>query len=166
MRRFAMVGAVLTVGTVLGVLTPVAGSTAAWADGPQHVKFTFTDDMTFPAGTVCDFDSRHIVAGSDNAVIFPDRTIEHIDANVTHVNLATGFTLTETDHFTVVTAADGQNKQVGIFWHLRNADGKIVVVQAGQMVFSATGEVLKFTPNTNPDFAAVICPALGGHPAS
>jgi hypothetical protein len=42
MRRFAMVGAVLTVGTVLGVLAPAAGSTAAWADGPQHVKSTFT----------------------------------------------------------------------------------------------------------------------------
>jgi hypothetical protein len=161
-----MVGAVLAVGTMLGVLTPVAGSTAAWADGPQHVKSTFTDDETFPAGTVCDFDYHHIVTSTVNAVIFPDRTIFHIDANVTHENLATGFTLTETDHFTVVVAADGQNKQVGIFWHLRNADGKIVVVHAGQMVFSATGEVLKFTPNTNPDIAAVICPALGGHPAS
>jgi hypothetical protein len=161
-----MAGAVLTVGTVLGVLTPVAGSTAAWADGPQHVKSTFTDEVTFPAGTVCDFAYHGTVTGSDNAVIFPDRTIDHVELNVTHENLATGFTLTEIDHFTVVTAADGQNKQVGIFWHLRNAEGKIVVVHAGQMVFSATGEVLKFTPNTNPDFAAVICPALGGHPAS
>jgi hypothetical protein len=161
-----MAGAVLTVGTVLGVLTPVAGSTAAWADGPQHVKSTFTDEETFPAGTVCDFDYHHMVTSSVNAVIFPDKTIVQIDANVTHENLATGFTLTEVDHFTVVIAADGQNKQVGIFWHLRNADGKIVVVQAGQMVFSATGEVLKFTPNTNPDIAAVICPALGGQPAS
>jgi hypothetical protein len=31
MRRFAMVRVVLAAGTVLGVLTPVAGSTAAWA---------------------------------------------------------------------------------------------------------------------------------------
>ena len=30
-----MVGAALMVGTVLAVLTPVAGSTAAWADGPM-----------------------------------------------------------------------------------------------------------------------------------
>lgn len=28
-----MAGEVLTVGTMLGVLAPVAGSTAAWADG-------------------------------------------------------------------------------------------------------------------------------------
>ena len=130
MRRFAMVGAVLTVGTVLGVLTPVAGSTAAWADGPQHVKSTFAAEFTFPAGTLCDFDYRNIGTGSDNAVIFPDKTIEHIELNVTHTNLATGFTLTEVDHFTVVTTADSQ-KQVGIFWHLRTADGKLVVVYAG-----------------------------------
>jgi len=28
-----------------------------------------------------------------------------------------------------------------------------------------TGDVVSFTPNINPDFAAVICPALGGQPA-
>jgi hypothetical protein len=35
MRRFAMAGAVLAAGTVLGVLAPVAGSTPAWADAPN-----------------------------------------------------------------------------------------------------------------------------------
>jgi hypothetical protein len=166
MRRFAMVGAVLTMGTVLGVLAPAAGSTAAWADGPEHVKSTFSDQFTAQPGEFCDFEYHLAVSGSDNAIIFPDgRTIDHLVTHVTHTNLATGFTLTETDHFTVTTAADGQIKFVGIFWHLRNADGKIVVVQAGQLLFSAKGELLKATPNFNPDDAAVICPALGGHPA-
>jgi len=37
-----------------------------------------------------------------------------------------------------------------------------VLVQAGQIVFSAAAaELLKFTPNMNPDSAAVICPAMG-----
>jgi hypothetical protein len=159
-------GAVLTIGTVLGVLAPAAGSTAAWADGPQHVKSTFTFEDRFQAGEVCDFAYGDAGSGSDNAIIFPDRMIEHITLHVTHTNLDTGFTLTENDYFTVTTAADGQNKQVGIFWHLRTADGKLVVVYAGQMVFDGEGNVLRFTPNTNPDFAAVICPALGGSPAS
>jgi hypothetical protein len=83
-----------------------------------------------------------------------------------HENADTGFTLTETDHVTETTTADGQVKDVGVFWHLRTTDGKLVVVQAGQIVFSATGEVLKVTPSINPDNAAVICPALGGQPAS
>jgi hypothetical protein len=163
-----MAGAVLTVGTVLGVLTPVAGSTAAWADGPRYVKSTFTFENTIPAGELCDFDYHNVGTGSDNAAIFPDKTIDHFVLNITHTNLDTGFTLTETDHFTFQsTAADGQTKEVGLFFHLRNADGKLVVVQAGQLVMvTATGEVLKFTPNINPDPGAVICPALGGHPAS
>jgi len=161
-----MAGAVLTVGTLLGVLTPVAGSAVALADGPQHVTSTISTDFIFPAGTFCDFDYHDVAMGSDNAVIFPDRIIDHFVINFTHTNLATGFTLTETDHFTDITAADGQIKDVGVEWHLRTADGKLVVVMAGQIVVSATGEVLKFTPNTNPDIAAVICPALGGHPAS
>ena len=149
------------------MLTPIAGSTAAWADGPQHVKDTFSFDFVVPAGQFCDFDQRVVGMGSDNSIIFPDKTIDQTELQITHTNQATGFALTETDNFVVqFTAADGQTKEVGIFWHLRNADGKIVVVQAGQLVFSASGEVLKFTPNINPDNAAVICPALGGNPAS
>jgi len=167
MRRSVMAGAVLTVGTVLGVLTPVAGSTAAWANGPQHAKSTSSFDVVLPAGQFCDFDQRVVGTVTDNSIIVPDKTIDQIEAQITHTNQATGFALTETDNFVVqFTAADGQTKEVGIFWHLRNADGKIVVVQAGQLVFSASGEVLKFTPNINPDNAAVICPALGGNPAS
>jgi hypothetical protein len=160
-----MVGTMLTVGTVLGVLAPVAGGTAAWADGPQHVRSTATFDFTVPAGAVCDFAVRNAGTVSDNVVIFPDRMIDHIDLSVAHTNVATGFTLTETDHYTQFTAADGQTKLVGIFWHLRTAEGKLVVVQAGQIVVSATGEVLKVTPSVNPSIAAVICPALGGQPA-
>jgi hypothetical protein len=167
MRRFTMVGAVLAVGTVLGVLTPVAGSTAAWADGPQHVKSTITFDVAFPAGEVCDFALDDPGTLSINAVIFPDKTIMYIEDQVAHTNLDTGFTLTETDHFVeTFTAADDQIKDVGLLWHLRTPDGKLVVVQGGQVVISAaTGEVLKVTPAVNPDFAAVICPALGGHPS-
>jgi hypothetical protein len=137
MKRSALAGAVLTAGTVLGVLAPVAGSTAAWAAGPQHAKATFPFHHTFPAGQVCDFALRQSATISENAITFPDRTIEHLQFQITHTNLATGSKLTETDRSTVFTAADGQTKQVGIFWHLRNAEGKIVVVQAGQLVLSA-----------------------------
>ncbi len=157
-----MAGAVLTVGTVLGVLTPLAGSTAAWADGPQHVTSTATFDFTVPAGAICDFAFRNVGTVSDDRIIFPDRTIDHSVVHVAHTNVATGFTLTETDLGTQFTAADGQTKLVGIEWHLRTPEGKIVVVHAGQLVFSATGEILKVTPNIDPSRAAVICPALGG----
>jgi hypothetical protein len=167
MRRFTIVGTVLAVGTMLGVLAPAAGSTAAWADGPQHVTSTFSGEETVPAGMLCDFDYHNVFSGTDDAIIFPDKTIEHIVIHATHTNLATGYTLTETDHVTDFTAPDGLTTEVGIQWHLRTADGQVVVVHAGRVVFNpATGEILSITPNLNPDFAAVICPALGGQPAS
>jgi hypothetical protein len=160
MRRFAMVAA----GTVLGLLAPAAGSTAAWADGPQHVKSTFPFVNTQPAGAFCDFNYGEVATVSLDAIIFAGRETDHIAFTDTHTNLDTGFSLTETGDFTVFTAA-GQTKTVGIFWHLRNADGQLVLHQAGQVVISAAGEILKVTPDVNPDSAAVICPALGGQPA-
>jgi hypothetical protein len=164
MRRFAMVGAMLTAGTMLGVLAPVTGSTAAWADGPQHVRSTFSDKQTVPAGDLCDFTYHNEFTITINAVIFANGTeIDQDVIHATHTNVDTNFTLTETDYFSDQFRA-GQEKVVGIEWHLRTPEGKLVVVHAGQLVVSG-GEVLKFTPNWNPDFAAVICPALGGQPA-
>ena len=165
MRRLSMV-AVLAVGTLLGVLTPAAAITAAWADGPQHVKSTFTFENPQPPGAFCDFNYGEVATVSLDAIIFDSTETDHIAATVIHTNLDTGFSLTEVDQFTVFTAADGQTKTVGIFWHLRNADGQLVVVQSGQLVISPTGEIVKVTPAVNPDKAAVICPALGGQPAT
>lgn len=165
MRRLTRV-AVLAVGTVLGVLTSAVGSTPSWADGPQHVKSTFTFENPQPPGAFCDFNYGEVATVSLDAIIFPDGTeTDHIAALVIHTNLDTGFSLTEVDHFTVFAAADGQMKIVGIFWHLRTPDGKLVVVQSGQLVISPTGEILKVTPDVTPDSAAVICPALGGQSA-
>ena len=161
MRRFALVAA----GIMLGVLTLAAGSTAAWADSPQHVKSTFPfDPPPLPAGAFCNFTYGEAATVSLDAIIFAGSETDHIAFTDTHTNLDTGFSLTETGDFTVFTAA-GQAKTVGIFWHLRNAEGKLVVVQAGQLVISAAGEILQVTPDVNPDNAAVICPALGGQPA-
>ena len=165
MRRFSMV-AVLAVGTVLGVVAPSAGSTAAQADGPLHVKSTFAFENPQPPGAFCDFNYGEVATVSLDAIIFAGTETDHIAATVIHTNLDTGFSLTEVDHFTVFTAADGQTKTVGIFWHLRNSDGQLVVVQSGQLVISPTGKIIKVTPAVNPDTAAVICPALGGQPAT
>jgi len=163
MRRFTMV-AVLAVGTVLGVLAPAAGSTAAWADGPQHVMTTFPfHPPPLPAGAFCDFTYGEAATVSLDAIIFAGSETDHILFTDTHTNLDTGFSLTEHGDFTVFTTA-GQTKTVGLFWHLRNAAGQLVVVQAGQLVISAAGEILKVTPHVTPDSAAVICPALGGQP--
>src|ERR1700757_3004006 len=75
MRRFNMV-AVRAAGTMLGVLPPPAGSTAAWADGPQHVKSTFPfDPPPLPAGAFCNFTYGEAATVSLNAIIFANSEI-------------------------------------------------------------------------------------------
>ena len=163
-----MAGAVLTMGTVLGVLAPVAGSTAAWAGGPEHVKSTETGGFTVEAGEFCDFTLGVVGTFTDDAVIFPDKEIHHSTIQFADTNLDTGFTLTERNNVVVtVTRADGQTKEVGLHTTFRTPDGKLVVHYAGLVVFDGEGNVLRFTPNSGGgSFAPVLCTALGGQPAS
>jgi predicted ribosome-associated RNA-binding protein Tma20 len=102
----------------------------------------------------------------DNSVIFgdpdnPDKVITQETQEVTHVNLDTDYSLSEVDHEVLVfDASDARFETIGLVWHLRDPDGKIVVVQAGLQVFDTnTGDVIKVTPHVNPNSASVICPA-------
>ena len=61
---------------------------------------------------------------------------------------------------------DHDELPIGVAEVPENPDGQLVVVQSGQLVISPTGEIIKVTPAVNPDNAAVICPALGGQPAT
>jgi hypothetical protein len=144
----------------------------AQAEQVTHQKSTFSVQFTSPAGTLCDFNEEEIYTITDNAAIFgdpddPDKTIDELEIQATHVNLETGYTLTENYHEVVTfDAADATFKAVGLFWHLRDASGEIVLVQAGLVVFDTnTGEVIKVTPDFNPEFESVLCPLLGGAPA-
>jgi hypothetical protein len=162
--------AFVMVASGVAALAYTASGTAA---APTHLTFSITDADFAPAGELCDFDYSAPFTAEENIIVFgdpdnPTKFIDHTTLTKTHTNLDTGYSLTEVDHFTSeFNAGTGRFEQVGIFWHLRDSSGKVVVVQAGHMVFdTSTGEIVKLTPNTNPDFAAVICPALGGSPAS
>ena len=144
----------------------------AFADKPVHTVDEFPADESLPAGTVCDFDYEITGTVRINAIIFgdpadPSRSIEHVGFTLTHTNRDTGYALTEKGIVTIqISAEDAREKEVGVPWHLRDASGKLVVLQAGQLLIDTdTGEVLKFTANRSPGFAEVICPALGGAPA-
>ena len=79
--------AVLAMGTVLGVFTPATGTTAAWADGPQHVKSTFTFENPQPPGALCDFNYGEVATVSLDAIIFADGTeTDHIALTDTHTH--------------------------------------------------------------------------------
>jgi hypothetical protein len=162
MRRLALI-------ISFGLLIIALGATAASAARPTHIlKQTFSDSFSAPAGTLCDFNFSQSFTIVDTGVFFDDGSFAISEtAHVTNTNVDTAYTLTEVVHYTLqLRASDGRIKQAGLIVQLRDASGKLVVVQAGQLVFDTeTGELLKVTPAVNPDFAGVICPALGGQPA-
>ena len=129
---------------------------------------SFHEVLTFKAGEVCDFPYRQAVTVNFTFKPFSSgKYIEHDQLFVSHTNVSTGYTLREHDSEAfIVNDKQGTIKTVGVFWHLRDASGKLVVVEAGQMTFDSNFNLIKVTPHVNPDFAAVICPALGGAPAS
>jgi type 1 fimbria pilin len=163
MRRFALI---LSLALALAALA----ATGASAEGNPHFTFTIIEQpVTLPAGTLCDFNYGESATGTGTGVFLDDgsQIAVHATINVTHVNEDTGYTLTETDQISGnFNLLANHSISVGLMWALRDASGKLVLIKAGEITFDAfTGEVLKFTPNTNPDFAAVVCPALGGSPA-
>jgi len=162
MRRLALI-------ISFGLLVAAIGATAASAARPTHIlKETFSDSFSAPAGSLCDFNFSQSFTLVDTGVFFDDESFVISEtAYVTNANVDTGYTLTEVVHNSLhLDTSKGRFTQAGLFVQLRDASGKLVVVQGGQLVRDAqTGELLKVTPAVSPDFAGLICPALGGQPA-
>jgi hypothetical protein len=139
----------------------------AGATQPTHSKYSLPlVSSDTPAGDLCDFRYYETDLIALNELDYADGAmVFHFDATVTHTNLDTGYTLSEVDHFTQTFYADGSQRVVGLQWHLRDANGKIVLVQGGNVLFDPDGVPSSFTPNLNPDFAAVVCSTLGGNAA-
>ena len=128
---------------VIGALAPVAS-----AAKPEQFTETFEDEFVFPAGGACDFDYLQSFTGRDIVTIFDDRVQVHEKITITHANLDTGYTLTEVLSYNL-TFYEDSDKTVGLIWHLRDADGKMQVVQAGQLIFDENG--VTHTPGIEPD---------------
>jgi hypothetical protein len=152
------------------VLAAMAAGTARADPKATHIDRSFSGQETFPAGTLCDFDEQETVTVVGHETIAPNgQDVVHLTLYITHTNLDTGYALTETDE---TNAAMQLSKSTyvttGIFWHLRDPNGKVVLVKAGEATIDfTTGELIKFTPNSAFDqsFEDIICPALGGSPA-
>jgi hypothetical protein len=143
----------------------LALATAAQAAQPARSPISVSESFDVPAGELCDFRYLLTATATGTKTVFGNRVEQHVVELVTHTNADTGFTLTERDQLNLTIYPDGSSKQVGVEWHLRDPSGKLVLVQAGQLVFGPTGDLVKATPHVDADFASVACPALGGEPA-
>jgi len=149
-------------------LTGCALSLTAVASASAPTKTTTTDSETFdfPAGTLCDFHYQQEFSEVVTQTVFSDgRVHTRFDTSVVHTNLDSGYTLTEEDHYSFLDLTDVRYRNVGLFWHLRDPSGKLVLVHAGTVWFDSLFNVIKITPNAGGDLPSVVCPALGGNPA-
>jgi hypothetical protein len=165
MRR--TLAAVVAIVVVVG-MAATAGT--ARAQRATHISFPISGDEVFPAGTICDFNLDEPFTGTVTFTATSNGTyVEQDSIYATHVNLDTGYTLTEHDAVnTVIPAGSSDGILAGIFWHLTTSSGQSVLVKAGMATFDlATGEIISFTPNSSFDQSAadLLCPALGGNPA-
>lgn len=151
----AVTSAVLAVALVV----PVA-SAAEPTRTTEPVSFV----VDRPAGTTCDFHLSETVTGTDVITEFSDRFVIKETVTIAQTNVDTGYTLTDNDVTIYTFYPDGSLKAVGIAFHTRDASGKIVLVQAGQLIFGPDGDITH-SAGIDPDFNATICTMLGGSPA-
>jgi hypothetical protein len=163
----------LPLAAAAAVLATGAGSASAAT--PVHIKQS-VGPVAFdvPAGALCDFAYHEEDVGTLNTTRFFDDqgnligVEDQIAVSILHRNAATGQTLTEDLHYAAhVDVSGGQVRVTGQSWHLRAADGRLVLAGAGLIATDLlTGDILRQTPGALASVAATICPALGGSPAS
>src|SRR5579864_1319151 len=156
---------------ILGLATTALALPAtANAAAPTRTVSSSMSDTVYPAGTYCDFTIERVVAAQVAKLVFFDnhgnflRAELHAAFTVTHKNFYTSYTLTESG-VNDVTVTGTTTKIVGLFWHLRDAQGKLVLVRAGQLVVDVSNNVIKVTPSVDPAFVSAECQALGGNAA-
>jgi hypothetical protein len=174
-RRVLVLLAVVLVLLAVALVASAAAAGSASAGDVLHLKATSPlIAQDYPAGTVCDFAYHEEYVNTSNVKVFfdeagnPVRVEEQVELSVLHRNLETGFTVTEVTHYAFhFDLVAGEVTLTGNWWHLRDAENRIVVVGSGMYVRDLfTGELLRATPNVGADFAEVNCTLLGGAPAS
>lgn len=148
---------------------------------PAVFKGVQAGSVTVAAGGLCDFAYRqdyvehYTITGFFNGSLFAKA---HFRQYITHTNLDTGRALTDepvfnlTSRISIGPGLPPVSTFNGVIWHLRDADGRPVTIEGGQIRSTFawiddewTSSTPSFTPGLTPAFADVICPALGGHPA-
>jgi hypothetical protein len=168
-KRALVLCLLLSLVAVLGAAAPAS------AVKPTRHTDTITFAGTAPAGTVCDFRLRDTVAITVTVLTLTDGSgdtvleVEHGTGTITHTNLATGYRLTETAPLNSIRRPDSNTgSTMGIQWHLRDPDGKIVLTVAGRLTYTLDPfDILSITPRVDRyfDYAETICGLLGGAPA-
>ncbi|MEW5991356.1 MAG: hypothetical protein AB1736_08445 [Chloroflexota bacterium] len=158
---------------VVATLTLALAPTAL-AGAPYRVHGIQTGSFEVPAGEACSFTYSQSWVIKENYLEFGDLAADGyilwtLQFRAVHTNLDSGEWLTETGAVAEkIYPGTASERVVGTAWHLRDADGRLVTVHAGQSIIDYSGGtpvVVKLTPQMDADYWGVICTALGGSPA-
>ncbi len=165
----------LRIAPILALFVAVLGAAPASGGQPTRQTDTISFAARHPAGEICDFPLRDTVTLTITVLTLSDSSgdavleVEHGTGTITHTNLSTGYTLTEKAPLNSVRWLDSNTgSTMGVQWHLRNPDGKIVLTVAGRLTYTFDPfDVLSITPRVERylDYAETLCPLLGGSPA-
>jgi hypothetical protein len=157
------------------LLVAVLGPPWAASAHPVRETDTFSYVFTLAAGQVCDFPLRESATVTVSVLRLTDRSgdaireVEHSTISIRHTNLATGYRLTESEPLNSVRWLDSnKGSTMGIQWHLRDPDGKVVLTVGGRFTYTLEPfDILSITPRVEQyqDGAQVLCTLLGGSPA-
>jgi hypothetical protein len=146
------------------VVAGVGLGATAHASPPEHFSYDFTDDFVdFEVCAAEGFGVHAIQQEHGEVTIFSDREGNFV-RGVAHVDLkftidANGITLTEDDQINIFFDADG-HREVGLWAHIHGPGGGIILIDAGQLVFDADGNLVR-APGRHPQFfGATFCDAL------
>jgi hypothetical protein len=127
-------------GALAALVMTTAAAGPALAAAPVITTSTF--DQTIVDTQTCAFANTQVYTGTVRTIAFSDGTVRQHLTLVGTIS-ANSKTLTDTDHYTVTSSADGAAKIVGTVIHIVLPGGG-VVIDAGKISLSATGE-LTFT---------------------
>jgi hypothetical protein len=127
-------------GALAALVLTTAAAGSALAAAPVITTSPF--DQTIVDTQTCAFANTQVYTGTVRTIAFSDGTVRQHLTLVGTIS-ANGKTLTDTDHYTVTSSADGAAKIVGTVIHIVLPGGG-VVVDAGKISISPTGE-LTFT---------------------
>lgn len=127
-------------GAVAAVLLTMAASGSALAAAPVITTTPF--DETIVDTQTCAFPNTQVYTGTVRTIAFSDGTVKQQLRLVGTIS-ANGNTLTDTDHYSITSSANGAAKIVGTVIHIVLPSGG-VVIDAGKISLSPTGE-LTFT---------------------
>src|SRR5215210_9567908 len=135
MRRTSMLRPAVLAG-IIGLVLSVSSVTASAA-----TRLVFSEDEENPkrAGKFCDFKYTVRFHYTLEITVFDDgRERWQWTLPATHINLDTGYTVSETSRYTTLYYSDHE-KSVGLFFQLRAPNGRIAAVHAGQLSIGDSG---------------------------